>query len=109
MADSLGAVEDRWRVVMVVIEADGSVVLHAEPTRTAVPCPLCGNLSHANTVATNGVRSICPGAVASCDFGSTAAAGSVTSLLVGARFLPNASPVRWRHMHDVPIARPNCC
>ncbi len=45
MADSLGTVEDRWRVVLVVIEADGSVVLHAEPTRSAVPCPLCGNLS----------------------------------------------------------------
>jgi transposase len=30
--------------VLVVIEGDGSVVLHAGPTRTAVPCPLCGNL-----------------------------------------------------------------
>src|SRR5258708_6850117 len=42
-----GAAEsDGWCIVLVVVERDGSLVLHAEPTRTAVPCPACGTLSH---------------------------------------------------------------
>lgn len=45
MAELLGAVADRWFVVLVVVEPDGSLVLHAEPTRAAVPCPVCGGLS----------------------------------------------------------------
>ena len=41
-----GAESERWCIVLVVVERDGSLVLHAEPTRTAVPCPACGTLSH---------------------------------------------------------------
>ena len=29
-----------WQVVLIVVELDGSLVLVAEPTRQAVPCPL---------------------------------------------------------------------
>jgi transposase len=45
MAPSVGAVSERWCIVLVVVEHDGSLVLHVEPTRTAVPCPVCGTLS----------------------------------------------------------------
>src|SRR5215831_11234698 len=34
-----------WCIVLVVVEGDGSLVLVAEPTREAVPCPKCGELS----------------------------------------------------------------
>ena len=45
MAASLGAESERWCIVLVVVEGDGSLVLVAEPTREAVPCPKCGQLS----------------------------------------------------------------
>jgi transposase len=45
MAESLGAVSDRWCVVLIVVERDGSLVLVAEPTRMCVPCPQRGELS----------------------------------------------------------------
>jgi hypothetical protein len=45
MAESLGAEADRWCIVLVVVERDGSLVLVVEPTRVAVPCPHCGELS----------------------------------------------------------------
>ena len=45
MAEQLGAEPDRWQIVLVVVERDGSVVLDVEPTRTAVACPVCGTLS----------------------------------------------------------------
>jgi transposase len=41
----LGAESDRWQIELVVVEQDGSLVLVAEPTRSAVPCPSCGELS----------------------------------------------------------------
>lgn len=44
MAQFLGAAADRWQIVLVVVEQDGSLVLVAEPTRVAVPCPGCGEL-----------------------------------------------------------------
>jgi transposase len=44
MAESLGAVSERWGVVLIVVERDGTLVLVVEPTRVAVPCPLCGEL-----------------------------------------------------------------
>src|ERR687885_1476758 len=36
---------DRWCIVLVVVERDGSLVPVVEPTRLAVPCPGCGELS----------------------------------------------------------------
>lgn len=45
MVEVLGAASDRWQIVLVVVERDGSLVLIAEPTRTAVACPGCGELS----------------------------------------------------------------
>ncbi|MBV9898802.1 MAG: ISL3 family transposase [Chloroflexi bacterium] len=45
MAEMLGAEPDRWQIALVVVEQDGSLVLVAEPTRCAVPCPSCGELS----------------------------------------------------------------
>lgn len=45
MAEFLGAATERWQIELVVVERDGSLVLVAEPTRTAVPCPSCGELS----------------------------------------------------------------
>jgi transposase len=45
MAESLGAESERWSIVLVVVERDGSLVLVVEPTRVAVPCPQCGELS----------------------------------------------------------------
>src|ERR1700694_3465270 len=45
MTASLGAESERWCIVLVVVERDGSVVLVVEPTRTTVPCPQCGELS----------------------------------------------------------------
>jgi hypothetical protein len=45
MAESLGAVLERWCIVLIVVEHDGSRVLVVEPTRTCVPCPQCGELS----------------------------------------------------------------
>src|ERR1700716_3432654 len=44
MATSLGAEFERWCIVLVVVERDGSLVLVVEPTRVAVPCPECGEL-----------------------------------------------------------------
>jgi transposase len=46
VVEPLGAEPDRWRIVLVVVERDGSLVLHADPTRAAIACPLCGTLSH---------------------------------------------------------------
>src|SRR6266542_1729503 len=46
VAERLGALADRWQVVLVIVERDGSLVIAAEPTRTAVACPVCGTLSH---------------------------------------------------------------
>src|ERR1700738_2243620 len=45
MATSLGAESERWCIVLIVVERDGSLVLVVEPTRVAVPCPECGELS----------------------------------------------------------------
>jgi transposase len=45
VAEHLGAEPDRWQIVLVVVERDGRLVLHAEPTRTSVACPVCGTLS----------------------------------------------------------------
>ncbi|MBV9545978.1 MAG: transposase family protein [Chloroflexi bacterium] len=43
----LGGAEssERWCIVLVVVERDGSLVLVVEPTRVAVPCPRSGELS----------------------------------------------------------------
>ena len=35
---------EHWCIVLVVVERDGGLVLVAEPTRVAVPCPKCGEL-----------------------------------------------------------------
>src|SRR6266853_3171865 len=45
MAAAVGAESERWCIVLVVVERDGSLVLVVEPTRVAVPCPRCGELS----------------------------------------------------------------
>jgi transposase len=45
MAGSLGGESDHWQIVLIIVEQDGSLVLVAEPTRHAVPCPKCGRLS----------------------------------------------------------------
>jgi transposase len=45
VADVLGAAADRWQIVLIIVEPDGSLVLVAEPTRAVVPCPRCGELS----------------------------------------------------------------
>src|SRR5712691_6317543 len=45
MTASLGAESERWCIVLVVVERDGSVIVVVEPTRVAVPCPQCGELS----------------------------------------------------------------
>jgi len=40
------AVDDAyWHVTLAEVERAGSLVLHLEPTRSAVPCPSCGHLS----------------------------------------------------------------
>ena len=36
MAEFLGAAAERWEIVLIVVERDGSLVLVAEPTRSAV-------------------------------------------------------------------------
>src|SRR5215831_1146249 len=41
----LGGESEHWCIVLIVVEHDGSLVLVAEPTREAVPCPKCGQLS----------------------------------------------------------------
>jgi hypothetical protein len=45
VAEALGTALDRWQIVLIVVEQDGSLVLVADPTRMAVPCPRCGELS----------------------------------------------------------------
>ena len=45
MVVSQGGESEHWCIVMAVVELDGSLVLVAEPTRQAVPCPACGQLS----------------------------------------------------------------
>src|SRR5438477_9545339 len=45
MAPSAGAESERWCIVLIVVERDGSLVLVVEPSRSAVPCPQCGELS----------------------------------------------------------------
>jgi len=45
MVESLGGESEHWCIVLIVVERDGSLVLVAEPTRRAVPCPKCGELS----------------------------------------------------------------
>jgi transposase len=40
-----GGAEERWCIVLIVVERDGGLVLVAESTRPAVPCPGCGELS----------------------------------------------------------------
>lgn len=41
----LGGESEHWCIVLIIVERDGSLVLVAEPTRQAVPCPKCGELS----------------------------------------------------------------
>src|SRR5690349_3879050 len=36
---------EHWQIVLIVVELDGSLLLVAEPTRQAVPCPKCGELT----------------------------------------------------------------
>jgi len=45
MAGSLGGGSDHWQIVLIIVEHNGNLVLVAEPTRQAVPCPKCGALS----------------------------------------------------------------
>src|SRR5205085_7907509 len=45
MAAPLGAVSERWCIVLVVVERDGSLVLVVELTRVTVPCARCAELS----------------------------------------------------------------
>ncbi len=45
MAPSAGAESDRWSIILVVVGCDASLVLVVEPTRPAVACPGCGELS----------------------------------------------------------------
>jgi hypothetical protein len=45
MAASVGAESERWSIVLVVVERDGSLVLVVQPSRSVVPCPQCGGLS----------------------------------------------------------------
>jgi transposase len=45
VAEERGAKPDRWHIVLIVVERDGSLILHAEPTRPSVACPVCGTLS----------------------------------------------------------------
>jgi transposase len=45
MVGSLGGESQHWCIILIVVERDGSLVLVAEPTRQAVPCPKCGELS----------------------------------------------------------------
>jgi transposase len=45
MVMPLSGESEHWCIVLVVVERDGSLVLVAEPTREAVPCPKCGQLS----------------------------------------------------------------
>ena len=45
MAVPFGGESDEWCIVLIVVERGGSLVLVVEPTRQAVPCPKCGELS----------------------------------------------------------------
>jgi transposase len=45
MVVSPGGESEHWCIVLIVVEHDGSLILAAEPTRHAVPCPKCGELS----------------------------------------------------------------
>jgi transposase len=45
MAAALGAESERWCIVLVVVEGDGSLALVVEPTRSVVRCPPCGELT----------------------------------------------------------------
>lgn len=45
MAELLVGGSEHWEIVLVVVEHDGGLVQVAEPTRRAVPCPKCGELS----------------------------------------------------------------
>ena len=45
MAASNGAGAEHWCNVLIVVERDGSLVLVVEPTRAAVACPRCGELT----------------------------------------------------------------
>ncbi len=45
MVAAVGSESERWCIVLIVVERDGSLVLVVEPTRAAVPCPQCGELS----------------------------------------------------------------
>jgi len=39
MVASLGAESERWCIVLIVVERDGSLVLVVKPTGSAVECP----------------------------------------------------------------------
>ena len=45
MGVAFGGESDQWCIVLIVVERNGSLVLIVEPTRQAVPCPKCGELS----------------------------------------------------------------
>ena len=45
MVGSLAAEADRWCIVLVVVERDGSLLLVVEPTRVSVLCRQCGEPS----------------------------------------------------------------
>jgi transposase len=43
--EAMAAQEGWWHVALIEVDGRNTVVLHAEPTRSAIPCPTCGHLS----------------------------------------------------------------
>jgi hypothetical protein len=75
MAASVEVESERWCIVLVVVERDGSLVLVVEPTHAQLPCPQCGELSRRHIVGTSGIRLISRGAARWCEGVSIAVGG----------------------------------
>ena len=45
MAEAMAAQETWWHVALIEIDGRDTVILHVEPTRSAIACPTCGSVS----------------------------------------------------------------
>ena len=108
MTASLGAESERWCIVLVVVERDGSVVLVVEPTRVAVPCPQCGELSRRQHSRYERHPLDLPWRGQTVRMRYTAAAGSAIRQRARGRSSRSASAVHWRAMRGGPTPPPIC-
>jgi hypothetical protein len=106
MAESLGEDRERWCIVLVVVQRDGSLVLVVEPTRQAAPCPKCGERSRRQHSRYERSPLDLPRRGYAVRLRVHTAAGSVMRRPARAKSSPNVSMASWGTTLVAPTAPP---